>query len=397
MEKVETRLNKFKDWLYFYKRLSLLKDKSGRQVYDTTQSLFSKRILSSGVEGKVYKTTFANKTQYKYKAIKSRVGIFITKALYLKRIADKKRISDEMIGTNKSNVHKIFYSDKAFNKPSLIEVISLTLTNQLVFQKICPHFNLNYDWNYEKSTIRLYNEYATRGDFKNWARGNHSYEVWLNALFQIMIGLLAIKRYFNMIHTDLHIGNILVHSVKPGGYWTYIIDKRRYYLKNLGWVFLLSDFGFSWIPDKMSVPWHYTDSLKYVTKSGQDLYDFITLFKSLQNNNDVPDTVKVKIQSMFKINDFIVFKKSYYKNLYNNTKKSSKYKRSRSVYKMIIKNYYKLHKPRSDKLLDKIFKNFYNKPGYTKPKGEHVIQTYSLDKRFNKSKLPSIFRQLVNN
>jgi hypothetical protein len=209
MEKVEARLKRFKDWLYFYKHLSLLKDKSGKRIYNTTQSLFSKRILSSGTEGIVYKTTFTNKTRYKYKQIRSRVGVFITKALYLKRIADKKRISNQMIGADSSSVQKLFYSKNAFDKPSLIEVISLTLTNQLVFQKICPHFNINYDWNYERSTIRLYNEYATHGDFTNWIKGNHSQKVWLNALFQIMVGILAIQRYFNMIHTDLHIGNIL--------------------------------------------------------------------------------------------------------------------------------------------------------------------------------------------
>jgi hypothetical protein len=396
MEKVEARLKRFKDWLYFYKHLSLLKDKSGKRIYNTTQSLFAKRILSSGIEGIVYKTTFTNKTRYKYKQIRSRVGVFITKALYLKRIADKKRISNQMIGADSSSVQKLFYSKNAFDKPSLIEVISLTLTNQLVFQKICPHFNINYDWNYERSTIRLYNEYATHGDFTNWIKGNHSQKVWLNALFQIMVGILAIQRYFNMIHTDLHIGNILVHRVKPGGYWTYIIDKKKYHVPNLGWVFLLSDFGFSWIPNKMSVTWHYTNILKYITKSGKNLYDFITLFKSLQNNKDVPDTIKTIMKSMFTTSDFIVFKKKYYKNLYNTYKNNKRYKKTRPVYKMIIKQYRKLYSNKPHKLSKKIIQNFYNKPGYTKPKGEKCIETYSLDKKFLKSKLPQIFRQLVN-
>jgi hypothetical protein len=394
MENVEIRLKRYKDWLSFYKRLSLLKDKSGKRIYKTTQSLFLKRILSSGIEGKVYKTIFVNKTNYKHKQIKSRVGIFITKALYLKRIADKKRITDEMIRANISSVQKLFYSDNAFNKPSLVEVISLTLTNQLVFQKICPHFNINYDWNYERSTIRLYNEYATYGDFTKWAKHDHSQEVWLNALFQIMVGLLAIKRYFGMVHTDLHIGNILVHRVKPGGYWTYIIDKKKFHLPNLGWVFLLSDFGFAWIPGKMSVPWHYTDRLKYVTKSGQDLYDFITLFKSLQHNKDVPNTIKTIIKSMFKVGDFIVFKKNYYTNLYLEKQRNKRYKKITQVYKMIIKSYDKLYSNRSNKLLHKIVKHFYNKPGFTQPKGR-CIESYSLDKNFSKSKLPKIFRQLV--
>jgi hypothetical protein len=323
------------------------------------------------------------------------VGVFVTKALYLKRIADKKRITDQMIEANSSNVQKLVYSKSAFDKPSLIEVISLTLTNQLVFQKICPHFNINYDWNYERSTIRLYNEYATYGDFTKWVKSNHSQQVWLNALFQIMVGILAIRRYFNMVHTDLHIGNILVHRVKPGGYWTYIIDNKKYYVPNLGWVFLLSDFGFSWIPNKMSVPWHYTDRLKYITKSGQDLYDFITLFKSIHDNKHVPDTIKTIIKSMFTTSDFIVFKKIYYKNLYDKFKGDKRYKNKKLI-KQYHNLYHKLYSNKSNKLSKKITQTFYNKSDYTKPKEEKCIETYSLDKRFVESKLPQIFRQLVN-
>lgn len=250
MSSVNDRLKKQNEWLYFYEKFHILKDKTGKNVYPTTQSMFTKRILSSGVEGKVYKSSFINKTQYKHKKVRSRVGHFAIKALYLKRIRDRKFINKDMLDTTPANVHNIFYSNRSFTKPSLIEALSFVLTNQLVSQKICPHFVLNYHWDYKANTIRLYNEYATYGDFKTWSKGEHSVELWMNALFQISMGILAIKRYFNMLHTDLHAGNILVHKVQPGGYWTYILDKKRYYLPNLGYIFLLSDFGFAWIPKK---------------------------------------------------------------------------------------------------------------------------------------------------
>jgi len=126
------------------------------------------------------------------------------------------------------------------------------------------------------------------------------------------------------------------------------------------------------------------------------LYDFITLFKSIHNNKYVPDTIKTTMKLMFTTGDFIVFKKSYYKNLYNKFKGDKRYKKNSLVYKKLIKQYHKLYSNKSHKLSKKIIQNFYNKPGYTKPKGEKCIETYSLDKRFVESKLPQIFRQLVN-
>lgn len=390
MSSVNSRIHKSDTWFYFYERFLFLKDKSGKKVYPTTQSMFNKRILSSGVEGKVYKTSFRNKTRYKHKRVQSQVGHFVIKALYLKRIRDRKVIHRDMIDTTPANVHNIFYSKRAFTKPSLVEVLSLTLTNQLVSQKICPHFVLNYYWEYKSNTIRLYNEYATYGDFKTWSKKQHSAEVWMNALFQIFVGIFAIKRYFNMIHTDLHTGNILVHRVQPGGYWTYIIDNKRYYLPNLGYIFLLSDFGFSWIPKKMCVPWHYDQRLKYITKRGKNFYDVSILIKSLQSINTLPNEVKTQIASVFQKTDFIVFRKQYYKNqLEQVDKKNTK---TIKVYKSLIKHYSSIkHK---DTFIEKLYKLF---PNFTKkPQNSKHIETYSLDKKFRRSTLNKNFRELVS-
>ena len=386
---VKDRIEKSKNWLHFYERFLLLKDKSGKNIYPTIQSMFSKRILSSGIEGKVYKSSFINKTKYKYKQVRSRVGHFVIKALYLKRIRDKKVIHKDMIDTTPANVYNIFYSKSSFDKPSLVEVLSLTLTNQLVSQKICPHFIVNYYWEYKANTIRLYNEYATYGDFKTWAKKQHSVEMWMNAIFQIFIGILAIKRYFNMIHTDLHAGNILVHRVQPGGYWTYIIDKKRYYLPNLGYVFVLSDFGFSWIPKKVCVPWHYDQRLKYLTTRGQHFYDVSIFIKSLQSFDTLPTVIKNNIGSVFQKSDFIVFQKKYYKNQLKNIDKKDH--KSTQIYKSIVKHYSTIkHK---DKFVDKIHKMFSDFT--SKPNNSTRIETYSLDKHFKVSTLHKNFRELV--
>jgi hypothetical protein len=388
MERVETRCKRKENWLKYYEQLYYLKDKQGNPVYKTNQSLFIKRVISSGVEGVVYKTHFTNKTRYKYKRI-HQLGHFVTKALYLKRIRDNKRISDVIFNATPDQVYKLFYSRDSFDKPSLTEIITLTLTNQLVCQKISPHYCLNYYWDYEKNIIRSYNEYASSGDFSKWAQHQHSLDIWINALFQIFVGILAIQRYFNIVHTDLHIKNILVHKVQPGGFWTYIIDKKRYYLPNLGYVFVLSDFGFSWIPNHISIPWRYNQTLKYVKSNKTHFYDVAIFIKSLLQLPNIPDEIRLVLNKTFKKTDFIIFKKQYYQNMFKQHNKKDKQK---SIYKYIINNYKKISRKHTSSLSFKIQEMFdiYKK----RPKGSR-IETYSLDKRFKRSTLPKVFKELI--
>jgi len=44
-------------------------------------------------------------------------------------------------------------------------------------------------------------------------------------------------------HNDAHFNNYLIHNIKPGGYFHYNIYGVDYYLKNLGFLVILNDFG----------------------------------------------------------------------------------------------------------------------------------------------------------
>jgi predicted unusual protein kinase regulating ubiquinone biosynthesis (AarF/ABC1/UbiB family) len=37
-------------------------------------------------------------------------------------------------------------------------------------------------------------------------------------------------------HNDLHLGNFLIHKVKPGGFWHYKISDIDIYVKNMGYL-----------------------------------------------------------------------------------------------------------------------------------------------------------------
>ena len=56
-----SRTKKYLDYMKYYEKLYLLKDKYKNYVYTTNQSMFNKKILSSGIEGTVYKSSFKNK------------------------------------------------------------------------------------------------------------------------------------------------------------------------------------------------------------------------------------------------------------------------------------------------------------------------------------------------
>lgn len=77
-----------------------------------------------------------------------------------------------------------------------------------------------------------------------------------SCLFQILAGLHSIQKFGQIQNRDIKAKNILFCNVKPGGYWQYRINKKNYYVPNLGTLFILNDFGVSTIynPDFQLYP-----------------------------------------------------------------------------------------------------------------------------------------------
>lgn len=180
------------------------------------------------------------------------------------------------------------FSGAALKKEPFIELAASTLANQLVFQKICPNFVVNYHWEIvtdcnkkrslsrQKHCMLQYNEYVDGGTFHAWSKKKRTSDVWYNAFFQIMAGLHALRRYFNLSHTDLHSNNILVKRIPAGGYWEYDIEGVRYYVPNLGYMFMISDFGRALIPKKVVVPWYHNNK-KYFSQGAPRGYSRVIL------------------------------------------------------------------------------------------------------------------------
>ena len=130
---------------------------------------------------------------------------------------------------------------------------NLPFTYKYTLCKRCKFVNKAIGGRSEKPCILVVNEFA-EGDLGRYLKDTQRWSLKLveNCIFQVAIGLYAMEKYFRgMTHNDLHYGNVLVHEVKPGGYWVYKIDGKRYYLPNLGYVFVLWDFSDVHIPGRI--------------------------------------------------------------------------------------------------------------------------------------------------
>ena len=89
-------------------------------------------------------------------------------------------------------------------------------------------------------------EYANGGIIKKWLESDEqrTEEDYFIALFQIMAGLHAIQLN-QLVNNDIKYENILVYNIPKisNTYFCYIIDGNEYYIKNNGYLFIISDFG----------------------------------------------------------------------------------------------------------------------------------------------------------
>jgi hypothetical protein len=66
--------------------------------------------------------------------------------------------------------------------------------------------------------------------------------VW-NSLVQVILSLMFFHKHINAFHRDSHTGNFLYHKTTPGGYYHYNLYGKDFYLENIGFLWVIWDFG----------------------------------------------------------------------------------------------------------------------------------------------------------
>lgn len=123
-------------------------------------------------------------------------------------------------------------------------------------------------------------------DLKRWfAIGNHSQEAYQSVVVQIVLAVYAFHQVFDMVHGDTHLGNFLVHTITPGGYWRYLIretgeGKMEFFLKNCGYLVVI------W--DPMSGEWTHPTWIK----------DFDRPLGIIRRSSGTPKTIKHQVAEL---------------------------------------------------------------------------------------------------
>jgi hypothetical protein len=340
-----------------------LNDKLNEKFEKDTLKYFTKNKLAEGIEGIVYKSTFKQPNVF-FKKI-------AIKVVDVEKVIEAKGVNDMFLTISPTDVYKKFFDTETFNpekianEPLFTEVYAFTLINQMIYQNICPHYIQNYNWEFSKQkTFNIYNEFVNGGDFYSFLSLTHTDEIWYNVFFQIMYAMMSYRKYFDMVHGDLHTGNILIHKVSKGGYWKYTINGKNYYLPNLGYVFIINDFGFASIKDKLHIDWFYRDTLRYLTVNGREFYDLQHILGCLTSSYVSKGFAKT--MKMLKNSDDL-------KIIY-----TSNYPKRKKDYPKNIDINYQGSGKKLEHYFSEVFDEMYNK----EPEPQEIIDTYSLDKKY---------------
>ena len=133
----------------------------------------------------------------------------------------------------------------------------LDLVNQLLFSRRCPNFVYVYNMAmcdgckvqrlaYENpGTGSCYVTFMESADTDLNCINLINFEEQQSVLYQLLIAVYAIHRYYAIWHRDIKTTNVFVKKIKPGGYFEYVIEGNSYFVKNTGVVVYLADFGVS--------------------------------------------------------------------------------------------------------------------------------------------------------
>jgi hypothetical protein len=149
------------------------------------------------------------------------------------------------------------------------EIIMLEKLTKFVIDFKCPHFPISYGY-LKCNNSHLNDDYTMIKDkhniksyFPELINNNDNFYIQINELAdgnllnlilkgnidllnnitQILISIMFFHNYTKYYHMDTHVGNFLYHKIKPGGYFHYNIYGKDYYLKNIGYLWVIWDFG----------------------------------------------------------------------------------------------------------------------------------------------------------
>jgi hypothetical protein len=249
------------------------------------------------------------------------------KLLLQKKIGSKSKYGFAYLITSNNSIYNLAAKIMDQNKYTEIELNFVRKINKSAINNLLPHlpiyFKLYYcdvankdvwtDYkkhNYISDNDNYYvliNELAS-GDLKEFNSKIKNHKYLLNTLLQVYLSILSLHN-LDIFHNDAHWGNFLYHKIKPGGYFHYIINNTDVYIENLGFYWVIWDFG-------LSLPNHQDEFIEdydrvvsaFISKKNRGWNNAINT--DIQKILDLKNMLKV-FQTETKLFDYLIYNKFF--------------------------------------------------------------------------------------
>ena len=169
----------------------------------------------------------------------------------------------------------------------------------------------------------IINEYANGGDLYHYNKMinyKFSYDInkiekyFTNAISQILISMMFYHKIVNSTHGDLHQHNVLNHKTSVGGYFHYKLYDKDYYIENIGYIWVIWDFG-------LSVPFDNSDKINKIREKELKTH----IFNYLKNKKETND-----------LNNYLGLNYIKHKNFYDENNNKFKIYRNNILFDLIF-------------------------------------------------------------
>lgn len=249
------------------------------------------RIGSESINGEVFLTCLCKNI---YDCSCDDTNMYATKKIILK---------DEDLPFLENHFHK-----DALTRESWAEICSLELCKFMLGNKITPNVPLYYKYficnsckfsnpqllkRYNSTLddvpcVHLISEFAENGDVKSWCLEKvRNKDEWNSMFFQVFNALYAFQKYFDLVHNDLHWGNVLVKKVPENSVIHYTINGNKFIIPTYGNLFLLWDFGLANIKRKMEISNFQEHFAKIYSRIPRNIYDYSRIIQTIPVCSDI--------------------------------------------------------------------------------------------------------------
>ena len=115
------------------------------------------------------------------------------------------------------------------------------LCNNIIKEPAYPKLLTEAKKIYKNYSIILYER--ADGDLKSFIDSrNYNENIWKNIYEQIYMSIFIIHN-LGYLHNDAHSGNFIYRKIKKGGCFHYKINGEDYYIENIGYIWMIWDYG----------------------------------------------------------------------------------------------------------------------------------------------------------